>query len=274
MFETLHLTVDGAVATLRFEHGKANEIGSAQLRELERLAAWLGEGDVRALVTWSDRRSRRGTPIFVSGADVTERVGWSTQQVKDHVRYQRSVLAALRAAPVFHVAVVAGVAFGWGTEYLLTADYRIAAQGAVFALPETGLGILPGAGGTAELQAQIGLPQAMRLGMTGESIDGVEAARIGLVQEFVEDHEGALERAKALAARAATRSPTANAAFKRAALAAGGRSGAARVELEALAYEHCVETGEAAIGRENFAAARKGEAVPWGPRQLWAPDEA
>lgn len=272
-FETLHLEQRGAVVTLRFEHGKANEVSSVQLRELERLAEALGEGDARALITYSERTSRRGTPIFVSGADVTERVGWDDARVMAHVREQRRILGLLRAAPVFHIAVVSGVAFGWGCEYMLTADYRIAADGARFALPETGLGILPGAGGTSELHAQIGLPHALRLGMTGEAIEAAEALRIGLVQEHHSAQEDALARAFALAERAATRSPTANAAFKRAALAAAGRPGPERTELEAQAYEHCVRTGEAAVGRANFAAARKGEPVPWGPRRSWTPDD-
>lgn len=272
VFSSLHVSTsnDGAVVHLELDHGKANEMGTPQLLELELLTAQLGaDKKAAALVTTSRRRSRRGTPIFVAGADVTERVGWEQHQVRLHVRWQRRVLANLRAAPVFHVGVVAGVAFGWGTEFLLTCDYRIACDGARFALPETGLGILPGAGGSAELQAQIGAPHALRLGMTGEVIDGQEALRIGLVQEFEPDHDAAMERANALAIRASTRSPTANGAFKQALLSSQGLARASREELEALAYEHCVLTGEATIGREHFGAARKGDPIPWGPRRPW-----
>lgn len=268
--ETLQLnaTHDGAVWELRFDHGKANEIGTEQLDELDRLAdALAADPTVRALVSTSTRQSRRGTPIFVAGANVTERLGWSDEQVKAHVRRQRKTLGRLRRAPVFHVAVVAGVAFGWGTEFLLTADYRIAASGARFALPETGLGILPGAGGTGELHAQIGMAHALRLGMTGEVIEPAEAARIGLVQEAFDDHAQAMDRARALAARAATRSPTANAAFKAAVLAAEGQDAEHRTESEAKAYERCVDLGEAAIGRANFAASRDGTPIPWGPKR-------
>ena len=105
----------------------------------------------------SERRSKRGTPIFISGANVTERQGWERDRVAAHVRYQREVLRRLRALPLFHVAVVNGVALGWGTEYMITCDYRIATKEATFGLPETGLGILPGAGGSSELSALIGL---------------------------------------------------------------------------------------------------------------------
>jgi enoyl-CoA hydratase/carnithine racemase len=171
--------------------------------------------------------------------------------------------------PLFHVAVINGVALGWGTEYVLTADYRIACAQSVYALPETGLGILPGAGGTAELWAQVGLPQALRLGMTGERIDANEACRIGLVQEVLPDVDAGLARAKALAERVSRNSPTAVAAFKRAALAAVGANDTARVEIETKAYEHCLDSGEAAIGRTHFANIRAGEPVPWGPLEIF-----
>jgi enoyl-CoA hydratase/carnithine racemase len=271
-FEHLHVhSPSVGVAVLTFDHGKANEMGSAQLEELESLVDWLVEHDVVCLITRSTKRSSKGTPIFVAGANVTERVGWSDAQVKDHVRYQRATLAALRRAPVFHIVVVEGACLGWGTEYLLVGDYRVATPSATFALPETGLGILPGAGGTGELWAQVGAPQALRLGMTGERIDATEAHRIGLVQELAVGSDEAMARAFALAALVAKKSPTALAAFKKAVLAAVGAPQADRTECEARAYERCVDAGEAAIGRSYFDTIRTGNVPPWGPRQLEEP---
>lgn len=255
---------------VEFDHGKANEMGSVQLNEIERLTSFLAESGAVALISTSRRRTSKGTPIFVAGANVAERADWAPEAVIAHVQWQRQVLAALRRAPVFHVAVVDGVALGWGTEYLLTCDWRIAANSAEFGLPETGLGILPGAGGTSELWPQIGVPQALRLGMTGERIDADEALRIGLVQERVADVDAGMARARALAAMVAKKSPTAVAAFKAAVLESAGA--AARADVEARAYRHCVDTGEAAIGRASFEAIRQGASVAWGPRRLWKPE--
>ncbi|MCA9659098.1 MAG: enoyl-CoA hydratase/isomerase family protein, partial [Myxococcales bacterium] len=137
---------------------------------------------------------------------------------------------------------------------------------------ETGLGILPGARGTAELAQAIGPAQALRLGCTGEAVGGEEAARLGLVQELVADVDAGLTRVRALADLLRRRSPTAVAAFKRGLLDAQGRREAERLEIEAAAYERCVDSGEAAIGRANFAAIRAGEAPPWGPRVLGDPE--
>lgn len=272
-FHHLHVTVEdeGRLVLVELNHGRANEMGSAQIAEWVALAEALESGPARALLTFSRRRSRRGTPIFISGADVTERADWTPEQVRAHVRWQREALARVRRAPVFHVAVVDGVALGWGTEFLMTSDFRIAGPNASMGLPETGIGIVPGAGGTGELWALIGVPQTLRLGMTGERVDAQEALRIGLVQELAESLDAGLERARTLCAAVARRSPTAVAAFKRGVLAAVGLPAAERTAIEARAYEHCVETGEAARGRAAFKAILSGGEGEWGPREDFEP---
>ena len=111
----------------------------------------------------------------------------------------------------------------------------------------------------------------MRLGCTGEQIDAEEAARIGLVQELVETEQSeplakGLDRVREIAGLVQLRSPTALAAYKLAVLDGIGCENERRLELEAQAYELCVDSGEAAKGRTNFAAIRRGEAPQWGPR--------
>ncbi len=267
--EALHPSFDAACGLLLLDlhHGKANEMGTAQLDAFEALCD-LVEGDerIRLLVTTSRRTTSKGTPIFIAGANVTEREGWSTDQVKAHVRRQRAILVRLRHLPIFTAALVTGVTLGWGVEFLLTADYVLATPAASFGLPETGLGILPGARGTAELAHLVGPNHALRLGCTGERIDADEAFRIGLVQEATPSVDAGLERCRALAEALARKSPTAVAQFKRAVLAGLGRPERTRLELEAAAYEVCVDRGEAALGRAHFDAIRRGEAPPWGPR--------
>ena len=271
----LHPHFDPALGLLRLEleHGKANEIGGVELDALAALCDLLeGPSEIRCLLTTSRRRSSRGTPIFISGANVSERVGWSDEQVKLHVVRQREIMQRLRHVPLFTVVLSHGVTFGWGLEFVLTADYCLATPTARFALPETGLGILPGARGTAELALAIGPAQALRLGCTGEEINAEEARGIGLVHETVEDLEAGLARTRELAQRLRSRSPTAVAAYKRGLLAALGRPEAERLAIERAAYEQCIDSGEAAIGRAAFGAKRASgegasESPPWGPRR-------
>jgi enoyl-CoA hydratase/carnithine racemase len=269
--DALHPTfeADHGLLVLTLEHGKANEVGTEQLDALESLCD-LVENDpsITCLCTTSRRISRRGTPIFIAGANVTERGDWDDLRVKAHVIRQRTLMRRLRQLPIFTVVLTHGVTLGWGAEYLLTADYTLATPTASFALPETGLGILPGARGTAELAAVVGTAHALRLGCAGETVDAQEALRIGLAQELVADLDAGLERARALSDQLRRRSPTAVAAFKRALLATSGEDETARLERERAAYEVCVDSGEAAIGRSNFAAIRAGETPPWGPRQI------
>jgi enoyl-CoA hydratase/carnithine racemase len=257
------------VLVLELDHGKANEMGSEQLDAFTQLCELLENDDeVRTLCTTSRRSSRSGRPIFIAGANVTERVGWDDERIKAHVVRQRSLMERLRRLPLFHVVLTHGVTLGWGTEYVLTGDFALATRGATFGLPETGLGILPGARGTAELALAVGPAHALRLGCTGETIGADEAARIGLVQEVVESVDAGLRRVRELADLVRRRSPTAVATYKRAMLNACGAERHARLEIERRAYEHTVMTGEASIGRQHFAAIRDGGVPPWGPRRL------
>ena len=270
-FASLHPRFDRerSLLVLELEHGKANEVGAAQLDALAALCAVLEAPDcpVRCLCTTSRRVSSRGTPIFIAGANVTERSGWDDARVKAHVVRQRELMRRLRHLPLYTVALAHGVTLGWGVEFLLTADYTIATDAATFGLPETGLGILPGARGTAELALAIGPAQALRLGCTGETLDAGEALRVGLVQEVVASLDDGLARVTAIARAVQTRSPTSVAAFKRGLLDALGRPEEERLAIERDAYERCVDGGDAAIGRQHFAAIRAGEAPPWGPRR-------
>lgn len=271
-YSILHpsLVEEGRTLVLSLNHGKANEMGSSTLHAWENVTKSLHNGNIRSVITTSQRLSRSGKPIFIAGADVTERTEWDNSKVKAHVRWQRETLSALRKAPVFHCALVHGVALGWGTEFLLCCDYRIGTPTAKFGLPETSLGILPGAGGTTELWMEIGLAHAMRLGMTGEQIGSEEAKRIGLIQETSTDYESGFNRLLELCRLANRRSPSALSAFKSALLASRGLVSSQRMELEATAYEHCVDSGDAAVGRTHFRDIIQGQTPPWSPFQSFS----
>lgn len=269
-FSGLHPRFDASlrILWLELDHGKANEMGSEQLDQLDALADLIEREDtIRCLATTSSRRSKRGNAIFIAGANVTERSDWNTDKVNAHVKRQRALMQRLSALPVFTLALTHGATLGWGAEFLLAMDYTLATPSAKIALPETGLGIIPGAGGTAHLAQRVGPAQALRLGCIGESLNGAQAQSIGLVAELVPDLTQGIERIEAMATALSRRSPTAIAAFKRAVLAGLGQGHARRLELENQAYQHCVASGQAALGRAAFAQILKGEAPVWGPRK-------
>ncbi|KAF6146118.1 hypothetical protein GIB67_015556, partial [Kingdonia uniflora] len=83
------------------------------------------------------------------------------------------------------IAVIEGAALGGGLEMALSCDLRICGEEAKFGLPETGLAIIPGAGGTQRLPRLVGRSVAKELIFTGRKIDGREALSMGLVNYCV-----------------------------------------------------------------------------------------
>jgi enoyl-CoA hydratase/carnithine racemase len=104
--------------------------------------------------------------------------------------------------------------------------------------------------------------------MTGERISAQEALRINLVQELVDDLSQAIQRAYQLAILSQRVSPTANAMFKQVVLNTTQGTNELKSQYESDAYEHCVSSGQAAIGRASFSDIRQGKAVNWGPKQF------
>lgn len=106
------------------------------------------------------------------------------------------------------IAAVSGIALGGGCELALACDFRIASESAKFGLPEINLGGLPAGGGTQRLPRLIGVAKAKEMIMTGDSIDGREAYRIGLVNRVV-PVDSLLEEAKKIAGRISEKAPLA-----------------------------------------------------------------
>lgn len=115
------------------------------------------------------------------------------------------------------IAAIHGYCLGGGLEIAMACDIRIASPNAVFGLPETGLGLIPGGGGTQRLPRIVGLGRALDLLLTGDRIDAAEAHRIGLVSRLSASDDSLFEEVQAMAERIASRPSTASAYVKEAA---------------------------------------------------------
>ena len=146
----------------------------------ETLSAARDDDEVRGLLIVGD--GERG---FCAGADLTEFGSAPSQAVARYVRWARDVWTALAELPKPTMAAVHGYCFGSGVEIAALCDLRIASQDAVFALPETSLGLIPAAGGTQSLPRIVGLPRAMELALTGRRMSSSEAVRAGFVDWLV-----------------------------------------------------------------------------------------
>ncbi len=135
--------------------------------------------EVRALVLCG------AGPAFSTGGDLTEFGSAPSPVVARAVRFQRDVWGRLLAVRAVTLAAVHGWVVGGGMEMALLCDLCIAATDARFALPETGLGMIPGVAGTQTLPRTCGMGLALDLVLTGRVLDARAAARVGLVHRIV-----------------------------------------------------------------------------------------
>ncbi|WP_270259062.1 enoyl-CoA hydratase/isomerase family protein [Kocuria marina] len=160
-----------------------NAINSAVLQALTRTLDELAENDdVQVLIF-----TGAGDKAFVAGADIND---LAVRTPRDGLKAtMQSVYEKVEQFPKPTIAAINGYAFGGGHELALACDIRIASTAAQFALPETGLGIMPGAGGTQRLAKLVGLGRATEIILTGRRVKADDALAMGLVTSVVEPGE-------------------------------------------------------------------------------------
>lgn len=177
---TTQRTGDALIVTLA--RTPVNAIDDTFLAELDAvLDAAVADQSVSVL------HLRSALKVFCAGADLALlRSCFQTPQARDHmvaiVQEMQRVFARLERAPFVTIAELGGAAVGGGFELALACDWRIAAHEARIGLPEAGLGLLAAGGGTQRLTRLVGPGTARRLLLGGETVDGLEAERLGLVQ--------------------------------------------------------------------------------------------
>lgn len=122
--------------------------------------------------------------IFCAGADLSE---IANRSVDDVLRLKsRRVFSAIRNLQCPTVSIVEGAAVAGGFELALSCDFIIATDEAEFWLPETGIGILPAAGGIARLVEVVGPSVAKKIILLGDKISASDAYRLGIVTYVIE----------------------------------------------------------------------------------------
>lgn len=157
-----------------------------------------------------------GIDVRAPGGDITgESAAERTRNYYEGIRWVHERFAVLAGLPQPVVAAVQGYCLGFGFELALMADVRVAAEDAVFALPEAALGVAVDAGGDLRIARDAGAGWAKFLALTGRRIDAATAERRGLVQLVVPAAELAAT-ARAVAAEIAANAPLAVQGIKRA----------------------------------------------------------
>lgn len=184
----LHILHEGAVLTVTINRPETrNALDALTLAEMDFVFSYAEQDrDIRAVVIQG-----AGGKSFAAGANI--------QQLHDRKMLEgllpgmQGVYSRIESSSKVTIALIDGYALGGGCELALSCDIRIATDHAKFGMPELNLGILPGGGGTQRLARMIGKGRALDMILTGKTIDGEEAERIGLVT-YVTSREDAEER--------------------------------------------------------------------------------
>jgi enoyl-CoA hydratase / 3-hydroxyacyl-CoA dehydrogenase len=198
------LEVKDHIATITMSRPEAmNALNGKVLRELKEVIAQVRDDpDARVVIITGEG------PAFVAGADIRAMMTKSQVELRKFTQFGQGVMSDIERLEKPVIAAINGFALGGGLELALACDIRLAATDARMGLPEVGLGIFPGFGGTQRTTRLIGKGKACELIFTADQIDGEEAAHIGLVNRAVPLQQ-LMAEARRLATRIARQGPVA-----------------------------------------------------------------
>ena len=163
---------------------KVNTFSTAAMKEFALILDDLAQRtDVKALLLASAKNG-----IFIAGANIDELAAIATEtEAESKARFGQAVFSKLAALPFPSFAIIDGACVGGGLECALACTYRLVTDSpkTKLGLPEVSLGIIPGWGGTQRLPRLVGLPNALDLILSGRSIDGKKAVKMGLADNLV-----------------------------------------------------------------------------------------
>jgi len=243
---------DGAIAVVLLNRPDAlNALSDELMDELVRTLEELDRDPaVRCIVLGGNERA------FAAGADIGE----LAQASAIDLYYQRRVERwdAIRGLWTPLVAAVSGYCLGGGCELAMSCDLIVASETAHFGQPETGLGIIPGAGGTQRLTRAVGKALAMDVILSGRRLTAREAHSAGLVARVVAK-EAWLEEAKRVAREIAEKGPVATRLAKESVDRAYETTLAAGLEAERRALYLAFASDDAKEGLTAFGEKRRPE---------------
>jgi enoyl-CoA hydratase len=196
---------DGDLAIVTIDRqDKLNALNADVISELGQVFAALeGDDKVRGILL-----TGAGEKAFVAGADIGELAKMDSISGVGVSRAGQDVFLRIERFPKPVLAAVGGYALGGGCELALACHMRIASDNARFGLPEVGLGVIPGYGGTVRLSRLVGLGRAVELTLTAEHVGAERAREIGLVSAVVPRAE-LMDKAKELLRKVTRNGPVA-----------------------------------------------------------------
>lgn len=238
----------GQIATVVIDRPKAlNALNGAILRSLEDSVQRLVSEDVRAIII-----TGAGERAFSAGADLDELAGLDARAAYETLSIGQRTMSVLEASPVPIIAAVNGLALGGGFELILACTFPVMAEHAALGLPESGLGLIPGYGGTQRLTALVGKSTAAHAMLTGTRLTAKRCYELGITPVRPVPAADLMAAAMEIADAVASKGPAAQSAI----LAA---MGSGRPRSQDLAFEAAlagISTGSSEA-TEGIAAFRE-----------------
>ena len=251
-YESLLVEVREGVAFVTLDRPtKLNALDAGMVADLDRTFSEVGAEDaVRAVVI-----TGAGDRAFASGADLDHLSRLSEEEARGFSERGQRLLDRIEGLGKPVVAAVNGYALGGGCELALACHLRVAADTAVFGLPQVRLGLVCGHGGTQRLPRLVGKGRALELLLTGGRCDATEALRLGLVNKVV-FRDRLLDEAEALVRRIAKNAPLALRATLRAVAAGLDRPLSEAQATEAALFAEVFGSEDAKEGIRAFLEKR------------------
>jgi enoyl-CoA hydratase len=245
---------DGVATVTVNRQDKLNALNAETVGELEACFAELAQDPAARVVVLTGA----GDKAFVAGADIAELADMTSTEAEKFAATGQAVMDRIENLGKPVIAAVNGFALGGGCELAMACTFRYASDKARLGLPETGLGLIPGFGGTQRLPRLVGKGRAMEMILLGNMIDAVDAMAIGLVNKVYPAEEFADSVrivAKAMAEKSAL---TLRVALK--AVSEGMEmTQAGGCRLEAALFGVCGASADAKEGCTAFLEKRKPE---------------
>lgn len=251
-FETLILEKEGPLATIMLNRPEAMNILDIKLIDelFVCIADIEADHNIRSVIISG------GPKIFAAGGDLKYLMEAGTLEMEAFITRCNENYNKIAASPKTYVAAVAGLTFGGGLELALACDIRIAADNAVFSMPETNNAITPGAGGTQRLPRVVGSGWGRHLILTGDRIDAQTALSIGLITKVVKP-EDLLDKARQVALSLAEKSPMAIRTAKKCLANSESLKMASGLAYEQIAWAFLFAGADHKEGMQAFLEKRK-----------------
>ena len=204
-YENVKFETKDDIGILTIDRPKAlNALNSEVIREVRSVLAEVKQDDaVRVLIITGG-----GGKAFVAGADIGEIKALGLKDGFDYIGLGHQMNHDIETLGKCTIAAINGMALGGGCELAMACTLRVVSEKAMLGLPELGLGVIPGFGGTQRLARLIGQGRALWYMLTGDMIDAPKAVDIGLANLMVKPEE-LMEKTVELARKIATKAPLA-----------------------------------------------------------------